>query len=82
MNQLQNKIKQIIIQTLEIKNKKINNRTHLYKELNLDSLDIIEIYMAIEEAFQLDIPEETSENFQNIEDIANYINKIQQYAKK
>ncbi|CAL4321591.1 Acyl carrier protein [Buchnera aphidicola (Pterocallis alni)] len=82
MNQLQNNIKNIIIKTLEIKNKKINNTTHLYKELNLDSLDIIEIYMAIEEEFQLEIPEEISENFKNIEDIANYINKIKKYEKK
>jgi len=47
----------------------------LNKDLNLDSLDTVELVIAAEEEFHLEIPDHISETFETPKDIANYIFK-------
>ncbi|AOT68393.1 acyl carrier protein [Geosporobacter ferrireducens] len=51
----------------------ITPQTSLMKDLEADSLDAVEIIMALEDEFSVEIPDEEAEKFKNIGDIANYI---------
>ncbi|MCD5414843.1 MAG: acyl carrier protein [Clostridiales bacterium] len=52
---------------------KVKLETSLVKDLEADSLDAVEIIMAIEDEFDVEIPDEDAEKFNNIGDILNYI---------
>ncbi|CAL4321673.1 acyl carrier protein [Buchnera aphidicola] len=75
MQNIKQKIKKIISKIIETKDKKITSKTHLIHDLKIDSLDIIEMIMAIEEKFNIEIPDEEIENFQTIQSIIEYIQK-------
>jgi acyl carrier protein len=47
--------------------------TSLMKDLEADSLDAVEIIMAIEDSFGIEIPDEAAETFQNVGDIVKYV---------
>ncbi|KXG76014.1 acyl carrier protein [Thermotalea metallivorans] len=51
----------------------ITPETSLMRDLEADSLDAVEIIMALEDEFGVEIPDEEAEKFRNIGDIANYI---------
>ena len=68
-----NKIKEIIAEQLSIDENMITADTHLMKDLEADSLDAVEIIMAIEEEYGIEIPDEDAENFQNVSDIVKYV---------
>ncbi|SHI81330.1 acyl carrier protein [Geosporobacter subterraneus DSM 17957] len=51
----------------------ITPQTSLMKDLEADSLDAVEIIMALEDEFGVEIPDEEAEKFKNIGDIASYI---------
>jgi acyl carrier protein len=67
------KIKEIIIEQLQADGANITMDTHLMKDLEADSLDAVEIIMAIEDEFDIEIPDEDAENFQNVGDIVRYV---------
>ena len=48
------------------------------KEMKIDSLDVVEIIMKIEDAFDIEIPDEKFKEFQNLGDIANYIKSVKE----
>ena len=47
--------------------------THLMKDLEADSLDAVEIIMAIEDEFDIEVPDEDAEKFQTVTDIVKYV---------
>jgi acyl carrier protein len=67
------KIKEIIIEQLQSDGAVITMDTHLMKDLEADSLDAVEIIMAIEDEFEIEIPDEEAENFQSVGDIVRYV---------
>lgn len=68
------KIKQIIADQLALDNASvISLDTSLMKDLEADSLDAVEIIMAIEDEFDIEIPDEEAEKFQTIGDIVKYV---------
>lgn len=68
------KIKEIIADQLEIEDlDTIEPDTSIMNDLEADSLDAVEVMMAIEDEFDIEIPEEDAENFKNIKDIADYV---------
>ena len=73
-----NKIKDIIIEQLDLSDEdNITMETSMMADLNADSLDAVEIIMALEDEFGISIPDEDTESFENIGDIVKYIeNKI------
>ncbi|PHS32055.1 MAG: acyl carrier protein [Alkaliphilus sp.] len=52
---------------------KVKPETSLVKDLEADSLDAVEIIMSIEDEFDVEIPDEDAEQFNNIGDILNYV---------
>lgn len=68
------KIKQIIADQLALDDSSIiTQETSLMKDLEADSLDAVEIIMAIEDEFDIEIPDEEAEKFQTIGDIVKYV---------
>ncbi len=67
------KIKDIIIEQLQAEESEVNMDTNLMKDLSADSLDAVEIIMAIEDTFGIEIPDEDAEKFQTVEDLVKYV---------
>ncbi|CCQ93567.1 acyl carrier protein [[Clostridium] ultunense Esp] len=68
------RVKNIIINTLEIDEvASITMGTSIMDDLDADSLDAVEVMMALEDEFDIEIPDEDAEIFKNIGDIVRYI---------
>lgn len=68
------KVKDIIAEQLGLEDSSvIAMETSLMKDLEADSLDAVEIIMAIEDEFDIEIPDEDAEKFLNIGDIVKYV---------
>lgn len=67
------KIKEIIAEQLSVEEDAVKMDTHLMKDLEADSLDAVEIIMAIEDEFGIEVPDEDAEKFQTVSDIVNYV---------
>ncbi|HHY91089.1 MAG TPA: acyl carrier protein [Clostridiales bacterium] len=68
------KIKGIIIEQLGLdEDTEITMETSLMNDLEADSLDAVEIIMAIEDEFDIEIPDEDAEEFKNLGDIVHYV---------
>jgi acyl carrier protein len=67
------KIKEIIVEQLGVEEDAVAMGTHLMKDLEADSLDAVEIIMAIEDEFELEVSDEDAEKFQTIGDIVRYV---------
>lgn len=68
------KVKEIIIDQLGLdEDVVIEKSTSMMKDLEADSLDAVEIIMAFEDEFDIEIPDEDAEKFDNIGDIVSYI---------
>lgn len=52
--------------------------TSSLKEMKIDSLDVVEIIMKIEDAFEIEIPDEKFKDFHNLGDIADYIKSVKE----
>ncbi len=71
------KVKEIIVEQLGLEeSQEIKKGTSLINDLEADSLDAVEIVMAIEDEFGIEIPDEEAENFKNIGDIVDYVEKV------
>ena len=67
------KVKNLISRTLDIPESKINDKTNLVKDLELESLDLVDLVVAFEEEFGIEILDKDIKNLQTVEDIVNYI---------
>ncbi len=67
------KIKEIIIEQLSVDEAMVTMETNLMKDLEADSLDAVEIIMAIEEEYDIEIPDEEAEKFQIVGDLVKYV---------
>ena len=66
-------IKEILKDTMDIDESKITLDAKLKEDLELDSLDSVELIMSAEEEFGIEIPDEDVMNFKTVNDIVNYI---------
>ena len=66
-------IKDIIIDQLQVDESEVTMDTNLMKDLSADSLDAVEIIMAIEEEYGIEFPDEDAETFQTVGDLVRYV---------
>ena len=71
------KVKEIIAEQLNQNADSISNTSHFVNDLGADSLDVVEMVMAFEEAFDLEIPDEDAEKIQTVQDAINYLTEKQ-----
>lgn len=67
------KVKQIIVEQLGVDEAQVEPSASFVDDLGADSLDIVELVMAFEEAFDLDIPDEDAEKITTVKNAVDYI---------
>ncbi|MBL8216101.1 MAG: acyl carrier protein [Bryobacterales bacterium] len=67
------KVKQIIVEQLGVDEAQVDSTASFVDDLGADSLDIVELVMAFEEAFNIDIPDEDAEKISTVKDAIDYI---------
>ncbi len=67
------KVKEIIVDSLSCDEEAVVLEASLKDDLEADSLDAVELIMAVEEEFDLEIPEDTAQNMKTVKDIVDFI---------
>ena len=77
------KVKEIVKEQLEVEEEKITPAAQFNNDLGADSLDTVELVMALEEEFKTEIPDEDAEKILTVQDAVDYIsNKLETTAVK
>jgi len=69
------RIKKIIVDQLGVDGSKITENSSFVDGLGLDSLDIVELIMAFEEEFDIEIPDKDAEKMETVGDVIKYLDK-------
>ena len=69
----EDKVKEIIAKELEVEPKQLSSEAKFIEDLGADSLDIVELVMALEEEFSIDIPDEDADKLKTVGDAMNYL---------
>jgi len=69
----EDQVKEIIARELEVETKQLTPDAKFIEDLGADSLDIVELVMALEEEFGLDIPDEEADKLKTVGDAMNYL---------
>ncbi len=75
MAAVEEKVKQIIVEQLGVDEAEVTSSASFVDDLGADSLDTVELVMAFEEAFEIEIPDEDAEKIRTVADAVDYINK-------
>lgn len=67
------KVKKIIVEQLGVEEEEINMESSFIDDLGADSLDIVELIMALEEEFDIEIPDSEAEKIATVGDAVDYI---------
>ena len=67
------KVKSIIVEQLGVNESEVTNGASFVDDLGADSLDTIELVMAFEEAFGIEIPDEAAEKIKTVQDAVDYV---------
>jgi len=75
MASVDEKVKQIVVEQLGVDEGEVTPNASFVDDLGADSLDTVELVMAFEEAFDLEIPDEDAEKIRTVKDAIDYIGK-------
>ncbi|MBI5826447.1 MAG: acyl carrier protein [Deltaproteobacteria bacterium] len=75
MSSVENKVKKIIIDQLDVTEEEVTPQASFVDDLGADSLDTVEMVMAFEEEFNIEIPDEDAEKIKTVQDAVEYIQK-------
>ena len=70
---VEEKVKQIIVEQLQVDEAEVTPTASFQEDLGADSLDVVELVMQFEEAFDLEIPDEDAEKIKTVKDAIDYI---------
>ncbi|MBD2435799.1 acyl carrier protein [Nostoc sp. FACHB-110] len=68
------KVKKTVADQLSVDEEKITPKSNFIDDLGADSLDLVELVMAFEEEFEIEIPDEAAEKILTVQDAVDYIN--------
>ena len=74
MASVEERVKQIIVEQLGVDEGDVTPNASFVDDLGADSLDTVELVMAFEEAFEIEIPDEDAEKIRTVKDAVDYIN--------
>lgn len=78
VSSIQERVTEIVVEQLSLEKDKVKLESKFVEDLGADSLDTVELVMALEEEFDIDIPDEEAEKITSLKDAIEY---IQQHAK-
>ena len=67
------KVKAILIDQLDVDEDKVTMDASIFDDLGADSLDVVDLVMSLEEAFDIEIPDDQVENIKTVGDTAKYV---------
>ncbi|RBP41132.1 acyl carrier protein [Garciella nitratireducens DSM 15102] len=67
------KVKEIIVEQLDVESEDVVLEASFIDDLQADSLDVVEMIMAFEEEFDLEIPDEDAEKIKTVKDVVEYL---------
>jgi acyl carrier protein len=67
------RVKKVIVEQLDIDEQKVTAQASFTDDLGADSLDIVELVMAFEEEFNIEIPDEAAEKILTVQQVVDYI---------
>ena len=73
MASVEERVKQIIVEQLGVDEAEVTPKASFVDDLGADSLDTVELVMAFEEAFDVEIPDEDAEKIRTVQDAVDYI---------
>jgi acyl carrier protein len=73
MEAVSKKVTSIIVEQLSVEESALVPEANLLDDLGADSLDVVELVMAIEEEFGIEIPDDDVENIRTIKDVVDYV---------
>ncbi|MDC0498875.1 acyl carrier protein [Alphaproteobacteria bacterium] len=73
MSEIETQVKQIVVDHLGIDDSKVTSESKFIDDLGADSLDTVELVMAFEEKFGIEIPDDAAETIQTVQNAIDYI---------
>jgi len=73
MSDTSDRVKKIVVEHLGVDEDKVNDAASFIDDLGADSLDTVELVMAFEEEFEIEIPDDAAEKIQTIKDAIDFI---------
>jgi acyl carrier protein len=74
MSNVDERVKKIVIEQLGVKEDEVSNASSFVDDLGADSLDTVELGMALEEEFECEIPDEEAEKITTVQQAIDYVN--------
>jgi len=68
-------VKKVVVEQLDVSEEEVTPNASFVEDLGADSLDVVELIMAFEEEFQIEIPDEDAEKISTVADAVNYIDE-------
>jgi len=78
---IEEKIKDIIVDKLGVSPEKVKPEAHFVEDLGADSLDTVELVMAFEDEFDVEIPDEDAQNITTVKNAIDYLSKKKKEAE-
>lgn len=75
MSDVFERVKKIVVDNLDVEADKVAESASFIDDLGADSLDLVELVMAFEEEFNIEIPDEVQENIRTVGDAVKHINE-------
>jgi acyl carrier protein len=76
-DEIAERVKSIIVEQLGVSMEEVTPKASFIEDLGADSLDIVELIMALEEEYDMEIPDEDAEKIQTVNDVISYIQEKQ-----
>ena len=77
MSEIKDKVKDIIVEQLGVNAEQVSPEAKFIEDLGADSLDTVELVMAFEEEFNIEVPDEDAEKLTTVGDVLDYVEKRQ-----
>ena len=77
MSDIEARVKDIVVEQLGVNADEVTLEASFIDDLGADSLDTVELVMALEEEFECEIPDENAEKITTVKEAVNYINSVQ-----
>jgi acyl carrier protein len=74
MSSIEERVKKIVVEQLGVKDDEVTNAASFVDDLGADSLDTVELVMALEEEFECEIPDEEAEKITTVQQAVDYVN--------
>ena len=82
-NEIEARVKKIVVEQLGVKEEEVTTDASFVDDLGADSLDTVELVMALEEEFEIEIPDEDAEKIITIKDAVSYVvNRTEKETKE